>query len=253
MMTPNQMIGKTREELNAMADRCRDMAADLEELADGLPYVPAAAATLDAPMQGFGAVSKMLHGGERPTLGQIVHTTLTDGRVAKWRVIDTNSLKPLPESGICPVVAQLLEIMEYRPFSISDKAHPWGWNNYDASDLADWLDETMAKDLLQPDDFHCLVRRADLGEKRRHLWLLSADEAGFGDLEKAFDWYACEDEDERDKRRQLKDSDGDPARWWLRTPYSGNAYYVRIVYTSGALNSNIAYYALGVAPACIIG
>ena len=210
-MTPNQIISKTREELNAMADRCRDMAEDLEELADSLPTLPAAAATLDAPIEGFEAVSKMLHAGKRPALGQIIHTTLTDGRVARWRVIDTSHMAELPESGVRPVVAQLLEIMEYRPFSTPDKAHPWGWNNYDASGLADWLDETMAKGLLQADDFQCLASRAGLGEKRRYLWLLSAGEAGFGDLDRAFEWYACEDADERDERRQLKDSDGDPA------------------------------------------
>ncbi|MBR4539761.1 MAG: hypothetical protein IKO52_13100, partial [Clostridia bacterium] len=88
MMTPNQMISKTREELNAMADRCRDMAEDLEELADSLPVLPAAAATLDAPMEGFEAVSKMLRTGKRPDLGQTVITTLEDGAEAVWRIID---------------------------------------------------------------------------------------------------------------------------------------------------------------------
>ena len=64
---------------------------------------------------------------------------------------------------------------------------------------------------------------------------------------------ACEDEEQRDERRQLKDSDGDAAHWWLRTPYSGIAYDVRFVYPDGSLDLNFAYYALGVAPACIIG
>lgn len=251
-MTPNQIIGKTREELNAMAERCRDMAEDLEELADGLPVIPMEAGPSSDPVQGFEAVSRMLHTGQRPDLGQIIHTTLTDNRVAKWRVIDTDSMARLPGS-IRPVVAQLLEIMEYRPFSLPNKEHPWGWNNYEASELADWLDETLAKDLLQADDFGCLVGRKDLGEKRRYMWLLSAEEAGFGELEKAFDWYACGDEDERQERRQLKDSDGDPAYWWLRTPNSGHANVVRVVYTDGSLDSSDAGVANGVAPACIIG
>ena len=39
--------------------------------------------------------------------------------------------------------------------------------------------------------------------------------------------------------------------WWLRTPYSGYSYYVRGVYTSGALNSNYAYVGhRGVRPLC---
>ena len=42
------------------------------------------------------------------------------------------------------------------------------------------------------------------------------------------------------------------ANWWLRTPYSGYARSVRHVHTSGALSNNSAYYAYGVAPACVI-
>ena len=39
--------------------------------------------------------------------------------------------------------------------------------------------------------------------------------------------------------------------WWLRTPYSSYAYYVRIVSTSGALNNNDAYHGItGVRPLC---
>lgn len=39
--------------------------------------------------------------------------------------------------------------------------------------------------------------------------------------------------------------------WWLRTPNSSNAYYVRNVYSGGSLNSNDAYYGShGVRPLC---
>ena len=252
MMTPNQMISKTREELNAMADRCRDMAEDLEELADSLPTLPAAAATLDAPMEGFEAVSKMLRTGKRPDLGQTVITTLEDGTEAVWRIIDTARMAAR-ENGVRPVVAQLVKIMDYRPFSMPSKRFPWGCNRYEISSLADWLDDCFLRRLTCAAQ-DSIVNRRDLGgEDGRKLWLLSADEAGFGDLGQAFEWYACEDEDERDERRQLKDSDGDPATWWLRTPYSGYAYYVRYVSTSGALYYSIALNAYGVAPACIIG
>ena len=253
-MTPNQTINKTREELNAMADRCRDMAQDLEDLADGLPVEPVDCDAIGVtPLPGFACISKMLHNGMRPEPGQMVQTTLTDGTVARWRVIDNSSMAQLLGSGVRPVVVQLAEILHYRPFSRPDKQHPWGWNNYEASELAAWLDDVFAKQLLTADDFGCLVGRTDLGSARRYLWLLSAEEAGFEDLEKAFAWYACEDEEQRDERRQLKDSDGDAAYWWLRTPNSGNAYYVRLVYTGGSLTSSGAYGAYGVAPACIIG
>lgn len=47
--------------------------------------------------------------------------------------------------------------------------------------------------------------------------------------------------------------EGSTARyWWLRSPNPTNAYYVRLVYTSGVLNIGIAYYAYGVVPACCI-
>lgn len=39
--------------------------------------------------------------------------------------------------------------------------------------------------------------------------------------------------------------------WWLRTPYSSNANYVRYVYSDGSLNYDIAYYGyFGVRPLC---
>jgi hypothetical protein len=39
--------------------------------------------------------------------------------------------------------------------------------------------------------------------------------------------------------------------WWLRTPYSSYAYYVRLVYSAGSLNRNYAYYGYnGVRPLC---
>ncbi|WKY46013.1 DUF6273 domain-containing protein [Eubacteriaceae bacterium ES2] len=39
--------------------------------------------------------------------------------------------------------------------------------------------------------------------------------------------------------------------WWLRTPYSGSSYSVRLVYSSGALNSsNASYGYCGVRPLC---
>ncbi|WP_423719510.1 DUF6273 domain-containing protein [Anaerotruncus rubiinfantis] len=42
-----------------------------------------------------------------------------------------------------------------------------------------------------------------------------------------------------------------PWYYWLRTPYSSHAYYVRLVNSDGSLNNDIAYYGgLGVRPLC---
>lgn len=46
---------------------------------------------------------------------------------------------------------------------------------------------------------------------------------------------------------------GEKDWYWTRTPHYSNSYYVRNVSTDGTLNGGSAYYAYGVAPACIIG
>ena len=51
---------------------------------------------------------------------------------------------------------------------------------------------------------------------------------------------------------RIKYRDGSAAKWWLRTPYSGNAYYVRLVYSDGTVNGGTAIGAYGLAPACTI-
>jgi len=246
-MTPNEQIRKTRQELNAMADRCRDMAEDLEEVANGLAMAQEITGTATEPVQGFTAACKLLRSGNRLALGSCIHTRLKDGRVAKWRVIDNACFS---DQGGTFMAVQLAEILDYRPFSKADKKHPYGWNNYEASELAAWLENDFFQGMAD-DDRACIRPRTDLGNA--HLWLLSDDEAGFGEASDAFGLFICDDEEERDELRQLKDSDGDAAYWWLRTPNSGNAYYVRNVYTDGTLDSYYAVYAYGVAPACYIG
>ena len=52
--------------------------------------------------------------------------------------------------------------------------------------------------------------------------------------------------------RKKYDAAGSARNCWLRSPYPGNAYNERRVYTSGALSNYHANYAHGVAPACII-
>jgi hypothetical protein len=52
-----------------------------------------------------------------------------------------------------------------------------------------------------------------------------------------------------DRKKYLN---GSAASWWLRTPYSGNAYHVRVVGSSGVVNSVTAHYSYALAPACTI-
>lgn len=51
---------------------------------------------------------------------------------------------------------------------------------------------------------------------------------------------------------RIKYRDGSAAYWWLRTPYSGNARGVRLVYSDGTVVSYGARNAYGLAPACTI-
>ena len=63
------------------------------------------------------------------------------------------------------------------------------------------------------------------------------------------DYYVNAGNENRIKYRK---DNGNAYYWWLRTPYPTTANYVRVVYTSGALNSSVARNALGAAAACII-
>lgn len=51
---------------------------------------------------------------------------------------------------------------------------------------------------------------------------------------------------------RIKYRDGSAAIWWLGTPYSGDAYNVRLVASDGTVSGNVATIAHGLAPACTI-
>ena len=51
---------------------------------------------------------------------------------------------------------------------------------------------------------------------------------------------------------RIKRNNGSAAKWWLRTPHSGVASYVRLVSSDGTVNDGHARYAHGLAPACTI-
>ena len=51
---------------------------------------------------------------------------------------------------------------------------------------------------------------------------------------------------------RIKYRNGAAKYWWLRSPYTGNAHYVRYIHSSGALSYFNATSSYGVAPACCI-
>lgn len=58
--------------------------------------------------------------------------------------------------------------------------------------------------------------------------------------------------DGNDTNRIKHQSNGTPYYWWLRTPLTGYAHYVRNVFPTGAIDSSGAYGSIGLAPACCI-
>ena len=51
---------------------------------------------------------------------------------------------------------------------------------------------------------------------------------------------------------RIKLRNGSAAHWWLRTPYASRGSHVRLVGSDGSLNGDLACYAYGAAPACVI-
>ena len=155
-----------------------------------------------------------------------------------WKVIHKD------EDGI---VIQMCRAYDYRPFSRPDKHHPWGWNNYMASQIRKELN-TEVIEALFGDEQELIEDWQGIGR----LFLMSEEEVGFRQTEDTFQYYRGEDEDELDRKRQLLDGDGDPAYWWLRSPYPSIAYIVRYVYSDGSLSSVYAGSGTSAAAACYI-
>lgn len=55
-----------------------------------------------------------------------------------------------------------------------------------------------------------------------------------------------------DTNRIKTNAAGTAQYWWLRSPYVGYGYLVRVVYPSGYVNSTSANGSFGVAPACVV-
>ena len=140
---------------------------------------------------------------------------------------------------------------EIRQFSMPTKAHPWGWNNWDESEIKKALNEYWLYQLLGAEKN--LVKTNYMAKAK--LFLLSEEETGFKQTEETFDYFRLTDEvdeDELDRRRQLKDYEGDECYWWLRSPYPGSASHVRYVASDGSLIYDRARNGYGAVAACVI-
>lgn len=145
------------------------------------------------------------------------------------------------------IVIQMCRAYDWRPFARPDKQHPWGWNNYMASQIRRELNDEVITALFG-DEQELIEDWQGMGK----LFLLSEEESGFRQTEDTFQYYRGEDEDELDSRRALKDGDGDPTFWWLRSPNPGSANDARTVRTDGSLGGSLASYGYGAVAACAI-
>lgn len=181
-------------------------------------------------------LQQLLKDGKIPEIGQIALSM----NGMDWRCIEHTE-----ENG---VVLMMAAAYDWRPFARPDKEHPWGWNNYEASQIRKELNSEVLADLFGDEQDHLVYWYPGMGK----LFLLSEEEAGFEQTEATFAWFRGSSESALDSRRMLKDRDGDPAFWWLRSPYPSHAYDVRLVYSDGSLSTNDACYGNSAAAACVI-
>ena len=181
-------------------------------------------------------LQQLLTDGKIPEIGQIALSM----NGMDWRCIEHTE-----ENG---VVLMMAAAYDWRPFARPDKKHPWGWNNYEASQIRKELNSEVLADLFGDEQDHLVYWHPGMGK----LFLLSEEEAGFEQTEATFAWFRGSSESALESRRMLKDRDGDPAYWWLRSPDPGYAHYVRHVSTDGSLNYYYAYGGLGAVAACVI-
>lgn len=181
-------------------------------------------------------LKELLAAGKVPEIGQIALSM----NGMDWRCIEHTE-----ENG---VVLMMAAAYDWRPFARPDKEHPWGWNNYEASQIRKELNSEVLADLFGDEQDHLVYWHPGMGK----LFLLSEEEAGFEQTEATFVWFRGSSESALASRRMLKDRDGDPCTWFLRSPYPGSAHGVRRVYTDGSLSYSGACRGRGAVAACII-
>lgn len=139
----------------------------------------------------------------------------------------------------------------YAPFARPDKQHPWGWNNWVASQIREELNNLWLKRMFKEEEKDIPFNFEVEGK----IFLLSEEEAGFKQTERTFEYFRKTDkvdEDELSRRRSMADYEQDECFWWLRSPCHDVARYVRTVYTDGSLSYDIAHIGHGVVAACVI-
>lgn len=156
-----------------------------------------------------------------------------------WRLVD------LPEGR---AVIMTAAAFDYAPFSRPDKRHPWGWNNYMASQIRKELNSVYPEQLLGEEKDQLLGHDGERGV----MWLLDLEEAGFTQGDGTYEYFRDKDPDVPELKRQLIDLDGDSTYWWLRSPYPSSATLERYVRTDGSLNRDSASYGHGAVAACEI-
>lgn len=181
-------------------------------------------------------LKELLAAGKVPEIGQIALSM----NGMDWRCIEHTE-----ENG---VVLMMAAAYDWRPFARPDKEHPWGWNNYEASQIRKELNSEVLADLFGDEQDHLVYWHPGMGK----LFLLSEEEAGFEQTEATFVWFRGSSESALASRRMLKDRDGDPCGWFLRSPTPGHARSVRYVVTDGSLGNYSAYGGYGAVAACII-
>ena len=156
-----------------------------------------------------------------------------------WRLVD------LPEGR---AVIMTAAAFDYAPFSRPDKRHPWGWNNYMASQIRKELNSVYPEQLLGEEKDQLLGH----DDERGVMWLLDLEEAGFTQGDGTYEYFRDEDPDVPELKRLLIDLDGDSTYWWRRSPNPSYASNERLVYTDGSLSSNGACGGNGAVAACEI-
>ena len=156
-----------------------------------------------------------------------------------WRLVD------LPEGR---AVIMTAAAFDYAPFSRPDKRHPWGWNNYMASQIRKELNSIYPEQLLGEEKDQLLGHDGERGV----MWLLDLEEAGFTQGDGTYEYFRDEDPDVPELKWQLIDLDGDSTFWWLRSPTPSSADSERIVSTDGSLSGSSACGGGGAVAACEI-
>ena len=164
--------------------------------------------------------------------------------------------------GMCLMTHNLIAQM---PFDAPEPKNPdsdianYGSNNYLNSSVRQWLNSfSYSGDWWKPQtEYDEPIGSADYIDGFMYCMvtefinILQKDENG--------DLFFLPSEDEiKEWYPNVKDrvkayASGEKDWYWTRTPRYSNSYGVRFVFTDGTLNGNIAYYAGGIAPACIIG